>query len=232
MNESQFKEKYKNSEWALKRLEEAKDFWKIFPKTNFYDKDAINTLKEKFKDNAYILERIDKELSSWLDPQFKHYLEAPEIIKYINKASDLVDNSMSYYGNYMFRPIVVIKISDELSVPFYLSSWLWEKKWVPTDKFYPFFWIWSDWRLNKWVESEINNYYGSPLLAAIAKELDKKYKEKTLDPKNWGPNDSQSEVKMLMEEVNLWKSPVNYWKWWHNNINEVLKKVSKIKESD
>jgi hypothetical protein len=64
MNESQFKEKYKNSEWALKRLEEAKDFWRIFPKTNFYDKDAVNTLKEKFKDNAYILERIDKELSS------------------------------------------------------------------------------------------------------------------------------------------------------------------------
>jgi hypothetical protein len=37
---------------------------------------------------------------------------------------------------------------------------------------------------------------------------------------------------MLMEEVNLWKSPVNHWKWWYNNINEVLKKVSKIKESD
>ena len=109
---------------------------------------------------------------------------------------------------------------------------MWEKKWVPTDKFYPFFWIWSDWRLNKWVESEINNYYGSPLLAAIAKELDKKYKEKSLDPENWWPNDSQPEVKMLMEEVNLWKSPVNHWKWWYSNINEVLKKVSKIKESD
>jgi hypothetical protein len=64
MNESQFKAKYKNSEWALKRLEEAKDFWTIFPKTNFYDKDVVIALKEKFKDNTYILERIDKELSS------------------------------------------------------------------------------------------------------------------------------------------------------------------------
>jgi hypothetical protein len=64
MNESQFKAKYRNSEWALKRLEEAKDFWAIFPKTNFYDKDVVIALKEKFKDNAYILERIDKELSS------------------------------------------------------------------------------------------------------------------------------------------------------------------------
>jgi hypothetical protein len=49
-------------------------------------------------------------------------LETPEMSKYKGKASNLVDNAMSYYGNYMFRPIVVIKISDGLSVPFYLSS--------------------------------------------------------------------------------------------------------------
>jgi hypothetical protein len=64
MEESDYKEKYKDSPRALKKLEEAVDFWKRFPKLNFYDKSNVDSLKEEFKDNDYILIRINKELSS------------------------------------------------------------------------------------------------------------------------------------------------------------------------
>jgi len=64
MDEEDYKEKYKESPRALKKLEEAKDFWKRFPKINFYDTDTVDSLKEEFKDNSYILGRIKKELSS------------------------------------------------------------------------------------------------------------------------------------------------------------------------
>jgi hypothetical protein len=64
MEESEYKEKYKDSPRALKKLEEAADFWKRFPKMNFYDKNTVDSLKEEFKDNDYILIRINKELNS------------------------------------------------------------------------------------------------------------------------------------------------------------------------
>ena len=125
--------------------------------------------------------------------------------------------------------MIIVKISDELTIPFYVSTWLWNKNWVPEWKFYPIFWIWSDWWLNKWVESEINNYYGSPLLAAIAKELNKRYEDKKINiSERWNSNQE------FEDKANLWKNPVirKKSKNWYNNINEVLKKVSEIKESD
>ena len=95
MGESDFREKYKNSKWALKQLTEAKDFWKRFPKINFYDKSIVDSLKEEFKENEYILSRINKELKSKLDSEFKHYLEESEVNKYKNKAKTLVDYALS-----------------------------------------------------------------------------------------------------------------------------------------
>jgi hypothetical protein len=64
IDENKYKEKYDGSSRALKKLEEAKTFWKNFPKVNFYDENEVNSLKEKYKDNAYILGRIDKEMNS------------------------------------------------------------------------------------------------------------------------------------------------------------------------
>jgi hypothetical protein len=122
--------------------------------------------------------------------------------------------------------MILINVSDELNIPFYISSWDWNKPWVPTGKFYPIFWI-KDRRLNKGTESEINNYYGSPLLAAIAKELDKRNKENKIDISDRNFSDSEFE-----EKINKWKNPVSDGEWAYNNINEVLKKISKIKETD
>ena len=231
MEESDYKEKYKDSPRALKKLEEAVDFWKRFPKLNFYDKSNVDSLKEEFKDNDYILIRINRELSSWLDSQFKHYLDKSEVGRYESKAKSLVDSALSdnSYARVWVRPMIIVKISDELTIPFYVSTWLWNKNWVPEWKFYPIFWIWSDWWLNKWVESEINNYYGSPLLAAIAKELNKRYEDKKINiSERWNSNQE------FEDKANLWKNPVirKKSKNWYNNINEVLKKVSEIKESD
>ena len=230
-DEDDFKEKYKDNPLALKQLDEAKDFWKRFPKINFYDKSVVDSLKEEFKDNLYILGRINRELKSWLDPQFKHYLTNSDIEEYKDRAKTLVDSAISSedYARYWVRPMIIIKISDDLSIPFYLSTWLWDKNWVPENRFYPIFWIWSDWRLNKWSESEINNYYGSPLLAAIAKELDKKYKDKEINvSERWNSN------KEFDEKANIWKKPVvrKDSKNSYDNINEVLKKLSNIKWTD
>ena len=229
LDEDIFKEKYKYYPWALQNLEEAKDFWKRFPKFNFYDKGVVDSLKEEFKDNAYILSRIDKELNSWLDPAFKHYLEKAEINEYKDKTNNLIESALSNhnYARYWTRPMIIIKLTDELTIPFYVSTWTWGKNWVPEWKFYPIFWIWSDWRLNKWRESEINNYYGSPLLAAIAKELNKRYEDKKIIISNrWNSNQE------FEQKANLWKTPVTHSKWWYDNINETLKKVSKIKAFD
>jgi hypothetical protein len=125
--------------------------------------------------------------------------------------------------------VIIIKASDDLTIPFYVSEWSGDKLWVPVDRFYPFFWIWPGGRLNKWKESEINNYYGSPLLAAIAKELNKRYDDKDINPRNRKENFSQE----FKDKANLWKNPVDNGTWWaYDNINEVLKEISQIKDSE
>jgi hypothetical protein len=125
--------------------------------------------------------------------------------------------------------MIIIKIDDELTIPFYMSTWLWNKPWVPTNKFYPIFWIWSDWYLNKWTESEIDNYYWSPLLSAIAKERDNREKDKTIDVSDWESSNTEFE-----KNANLWKNPISHKdpKNGYENINKTLKKISKIKDSD
>ena len=226
--------RFNNSPWALARLEEVNDFRKRFPKTNFYDKGVIDSLKEEFKENSYVLEKIEKEINglneSWLNPEFKLYLEKPEIDKYRDKAKSLVDSAISEgsYGD-IDHKVIIIKASDDLTIPFYVSEWSGDKLWVPVDRFYPFFWIWPGGRLNKWKESEINNYYGSPLLAAIAKELNKRYDDKDINPRNRKENFSQE----FKDKANLWKNPVDNGTWWaYDNINEVLKEISQIKDSE
>ncbi len=226
--------RFNNSPWALARLEEVNDFRKRFPKTNFYDKGVIDSLKEEFKENSYVLEKIEKEINglneSWLNPEFKLYLEKPEIDKYRGKAKSLVDSAISEgsYGD-IDHKVIIIKASDDLTIPFYVSEWSGDKLWVPVDRFYPFFWIWPGGRLNKWKESEINNYYGSPLLAAIAKELNKRYDDKDINPRNRKENFSQE----FKDKANLWKNPVDNGTWWaYDNINEVLKEISQIKDSE
>jgi hypothetical protein len=54
--------RFNNSPRASARLEEAKDFRKRFPKINFYDENVVKSLKEEFKENIYVLEKIDYEI--------------------------------------------------------------------------------------------------------------------------------------------------------------------------
>ena len=49
-------------------------------------------------------------------------------------------------------------------------------------------------RFNKGRESEMNNYYGSPLLAAIAQELNKRNDD--LDISNWDATDNDFNEKI------------------------------------
>jgi hypothetical protein len=141
-----------------------------------------------------------------------------------------VDSAISEgsYAECNDHSTIIIKISDDLTIPFYVSDWSWGKLWVPVGKFYPIFWFSSWWWLNKWHQSEINNYYGSPLLAAIAEELNKLKKDKKIDVDNWWKNNSSE----FIDLANLWKKPVENGPWVYNNINETLKKISKIKDSE
>ena len=59
-----WEKRFNGSPRALARLEEAKDFRKKFPKINFYDEGVVNSLKEKFKENSYVLSHINKERNS------------------------------------------------------------------------------------------------------------------------------------------------------------------------
>jgi hypothetical protein len=172
-----------------------------------------------------VLSHINRETNGWLAPEFRHHLEKSEIDKYRDKAKSLVDSAISEgsYAECHDRPTIIIKLSDNLTIPFYVSGWSWGKLWVPVDRFYPMFWYSSWWWLNKWIESEIINYYGSPILAAIAEELNK-----LKDVYSWWENTSPE----FIELANLWKNPVDNGTWVYNNINETLKMVSKIKESD
>ena len=121
------------------------------------------------------------------------------------------------------RPTILIKLSDELIIPFYRSSWLWRKYWVQTGKFYPIFWVYKD-RFNKWRESEINNYYWSPLLAALAKEIDDQYS----DVNNfWNLNDRNFSDDDFVKAMNVWKNPSERTDetGTYENINKTLDKI-------
>lgn len=70
------------------------------------------------------------------------------------------------------RKVVVVNVNGQ-DVPFYLSTGSGGKKGVEAGKWYPFFGLGPDdgW-INKTSEAEINDYYGSPELRAMAEWLD------------------------------------------------------------
>lgn len=78
--------------------------------------------------------------------------------------------------DYYHRKIVLVDVNG-MKIPFYLSTGMGGKKNVEAFKWYPFWGIdpIAGW-LNKTTESDINDYYGSPLLKAIAEALDQKFK--------------------------------------------------------
>jgi len=69
---------------------------------------------------------------------------------------------------YVRRKIVLVDING-MKIPFYLSTGMGGKKTVEAFKWYPFWGIdpVAGW-INKTNEKEINDFYGSPLLKAIA----------------------------------------------------------------
>lgn len=76
---------------------------------------------------------------------------------------------------YVRRKIVLVDING-MKIPFYLSTGMGGKKNVEAFKWYPFWGIDPiDGWINKTNEREINNFYGSLLLKAIAEALNNKY---------------------------------------------------------
>lgn len=83
--------------------------------------------------------------------------------------------------DYYHRKMVLVDING-LKIPFYLSTGLGGKVNVESGKWYP---VWGidpqeGW-INKTNETEINNFYGSPLLKAIAEALNNKYQNSLPD---------------------------------------------------
>lgn len=234
LEEEEFNETYKDNKDVLEQLKQEKEFRKEFPTYNFYKQSEVDKLKEKYKDNQEILDRINIETTTKLDTEYQKLLKEDDVEKYKKKAKDLVDEALKDDKNckrFWEHPMIVIKLSDELTIPFYKSSWKWGKLWVPKDKFYPVFGIGDDEvRLNKGHQCEINNFYSSPLLAAIAQELNQKDKDKKLKI-----DKRQNNTKEFNKRANTWKKPVDSeWKYddKYKNINDTLKKVAEIKPND
>ena len=79
-----------------------------------------------------------------------------------------------------YRHIVLVNINGT-KVPFYVSTGKGGKKNVKTGKWYPFLGLNAKSETKFWLckgsESDINSFYGIPLLQAIAKQLDEKYED-------------------------------------------------------
>ena len=69
------------------------------------------------------------------------------------------------------RRIVVIRDVNGVQVPFYISTGSGGKKDVPTGQWYPYFGNGEDGWFNKGSEEDINDFYGSPELKAVADQL-------------------------------------------------------------
>lgn len=87
-------------------------------------------------------------------------------IPFINIKNESGTNNMI---NYYHRNIVVVKIGD-FHMPFYMSTGLGGKENVQSGLWYPFFGIEDGW-INKGSQDDINAFYGSPILQAIAEQL-------------------------------------------------------------
>ena len=238
--EDKFRSKYKWNKYAMKQLAQAKQFWKYFSEIKFWSSNYVNELKEHYKGNEYVLEMINKFSQSVLNPAFCRPLRRANVELYSNIAKKMVDQALLQKKTAIIteRPIISIKLDDNLVIPFYISTWEWGKLWVKTDKFYPFFWISTDdWYFNKWHQSDINNYYWMPLFAAIAIELNTRYKNNEINPYFW-PKLSKCELvgrnivyhedyKNFVAYTNLWKQPDDHdqHEGIENNINTTLKKI-------
>ena len=87
-------------------------------------------------------------------------------IPFINAKGESGTNNMI---NYYHRNIVIVNING-VHVPFYMSTGLGGKENVQPGLWYPFFGIKDGW-LNKGTQEQINSFYGSPILQAIAEQL-------------------------------------------------------------
>lgn len=87
-------------------------------------------------------------------------------IPFINAKGESGTNNMI---NYYHRNIVIVNING-VHVPFYMSTGLGGKENVQPGLWYPFFGIKDGW-LNKGTQEQINSFYGSPVLQAIAEQL-------------------------------------------------------------
>lgn len=87
-------------------------------------------------------------------------------IPFVNAKGESGTNNMI---NYYKRNIVVINING-VHVPFYMSTGLGGKENVQPGLWYPFFGIKDGW-LNKGTQEQINQFYGSPVLQAVAEQL-------------------------------------------------------------
>lgn len=87
-------------------------------------------------------------------------------IPFLNAKGESGTNNMI---NYYHRNIIVVNING-VHMPFYMSTGLGGKKNVQPGLWYPFFGIKDGW-LNKGTQEQINSFYGSPVLQAVAEQL-------------------------------------------------------------
>ena len=87
-------------------------------------------------------------------------------IPFLNMRGESGTNNMI---NYYHRNIVVVNING-VHMPFYMSTGRGGKENVQPGLWYPFFGIKDGW-LNKGTQEQINSFYGSPVLQAIAEQL-------------------------------------------------------------
>ena len=131
--------------------------------------------------------------------------EAPSLNPMDQFAKDLVDNHLETFnvkgvisGNPYppcnliaigmpmdWRQMVLVDI-DGVKVPFYCSTGKGQKKNVPIGKWYPVLGVFAENSQKFWLckgsEDDINNFYGIPLLQAIAEQLNQKYGDTTQSP--------------------------------------------------
>ena len=127
------------------------------------------TIEKKVTLNEYVtLEELAKELVN------NHLVNIP--------AKGLTTGNLYNVPmvEYVRRKIVLVDING-MKIPFYLSTGMGGKKTVEAFKWYPFWGIdpVAGW-INKTNEKEINDFYGSPLLKAIAQALNNKYENEPL----------------------------------------------------
>ena len=108
----------------MKQLAQAKQFWKYFSEIKFWSSNYVNELKEHYKGNEYVLEMINKFSQSVLNPAFCRPLRRANVELYSNIAKKMVDQALLQKKTAIIteRPIISIKLDDNLVIPFYIST--------------------------------------------------------------------------------------------------------------